>query len=52
MDPLPTTKYQQRPYRFNRKRRRSGTEGLDAEGKIFFKIILIQNCQLDFNHVF
>lgn len=32
MDPLPPSKFQSRPWRFNRKRRRSGTEGADTEG--------------------
>jgi zinc finger RNA-binding protein len=33
MDPLPTPKFQgPRPWRFNRKRRRSGTENADSEG--------------------
>lgn len=32
MDPLPAAKYQQRQWRFTRKRRRSGTEANDSEG--------------------
>lgn len=32
MDSLPPQKFQQRQWRFSRKRRRSGTEGNDAEG--------------------
>lgn len=37
MDPLPPAKFQARPWRYNRKRRRSGTEAGDAaeaDGKI------------------
>lgn len=37
MDPLPAAKYQQRQWRFTRKRRRSGTEANDSEGMIFLK---------------
>lgn len=32
MDPLPPAKFQTRPWRYNRKRRRSGNEGAEAEG--------------------
>lgn len=32
MDPLPPAKFQARPWRYNRKRRRSGTEGGETEG--------------------
>jgi len=32
MDPLPPQKFQQRQWRFGRKRRRSGTEAAESEG--------------------
>lgn len=32
MDPLPPAKFQARPWRYNRKRRRSGTEAGETEG--------------------
>lgn len=39
MDPLPPAMYQARPWRFNRKRRRSGTEcgGIEGDGKMVKK---------------
>lgn len=36
MEPLPAPKFQQRPWRFARKRRRSTNEAGDNEGKINF----------------
>lgn len=33
MDALPPQKFQPRPWRFGRKRRRSGTEATESEGK-------------------
>lgn len=33
MEALPAPKFQQRQWRFTRKRRRSGADGVDAEGK-------------------
>lgn len=39
MDALPAPKFQQRQWRFTRKRRRSGNEAGDNEGKILDKII-------------
>lgn len=33
MDALPPLKFQPRPWRFGRKRRRSGTEATESEGK-------------------
>lgn len=41
MDPLPAPKFQQRPWRFARKRRRSTNEGGDNEGEIGFRKHLI-----------
>ncbi len=35
MEPLPAPKFQQRPWRFARKRRRSTNEAGDNEGKKF-----------------
>lgn len=32
MDPLPAAKFQAKPWRYNRKRRRSGTESAETEG--------------------
>lgn len=36
MDALPPQKFQPRPWRFGRKRRRSGTEATESEGKLIF----------------
>lgn len=36
MEALPPQKFQPRPWRFGRKRRRSGTEATESEGYIYF----------------
>lgn len=38
MELLPPQKFAVRPWRFGRKRRRSGTEGTESEGKFWTKM--------------
>lgn len=39
MEALPPQKFQPRPWRFGRKRRRSGTEATESEGNNFYPTI-------------
>lgn len=48
MDALPPQKFQPRPWRFGRKRRRSGTEATESEGKFTF-FQLIKFIQLEYD---
>ena len=40
MEPLPIQKFQTRPWKFNRKRRRSGTDSVEIESKLL-------NCKIE-----